>query len=272
LSSVSQSYIATTTALDQIKKDIGTYGGISKEGFGILAYGNQDIAIQESLLTVEVIKFTTAVKVFYYLDTFIQEFAQVAGIPRADVLKKMEALIQKGEPDIEQFIRSCYMNPFEKDGNCGVTADFDKRYTSRGVNKGIVDAKFIKQLLSYIDQKLENSSLPSLSITFNNFDPQSELLTLNIEVNTFPEDEVALLNKGILNPHIFVVTNLINLLRQSRFIQGEAIDVKNLKINKKKVRVGTNEFVANSSNFSFTVPIQKATQRDISDYYIIDTP
>jgi hypothetical protein len=101
----------------------------------------------------------------------------------------MERMIARGELDIQRYIQSCYMNPFEDENDCGVTQDFVNQYQYLE-SQQVVDPAFVRALLQFIDQKLENTTLPNLTLTFSNFDPKSDMLTLNIEVNTFQEDEL----------------------------------------------------------------------------------
>jgi hypothetical protein len=109
------------------------------------------------------------------------------------------------------------MNPYELSYDCSVIGDFDVRYSRQIDTK--VDPSFLKQLLYYIDQKLEQIEMPSFNIVFQRFDPRTETITFSIEVNTLQQDEAALIQAGIINPHIYIVTNLIHLLKQNRFIQ-----------------------------------------------------
>lgn len=147
------------------------------------------VSIQKSLMTVEVIKLSTALKVFYYLDSFINQFSAAVGLEPDVVKQQMETMIARGEVDIQRYIQSCYMNPFESENDCAVTKDFVNQYQYLD-SQQTVDPAFVVAILQFIDQKLENTTLPNLTLTFSNFDPKSDILTLNIEVNTFQEDEL----------------------------------------------------------------------------------
>jgi hypothetical protein len=109
------------------------------------------------------------------------------------------------------------MNPYELSYDCSVIGDFDVRYATQ--QDSPVEPNFLKQLLYYVDQKLEQTQVPSFNIVFQRFDPRAETITFSIEVNTFQQDEAALIQAGIVNPHIYIVTNVIHLLKQNRFIQ-----------------------------------------------------
>jgi ribosome recycling factor len=62
---------------------------------------------------------------------------------------------------------------------------------------------------------------------------------------------------------------LIKLLKQSTFIVGKAIDAKDIKVVSKPITVAGRQFNVNNSVNTFTLPIQKTTEREIFDF--IDT-
>lgn len=124
----------------------------------------------------------------------------------------------------------------------------------------------------YIDLKLEQTQLPSFTILFKNFDKNSEQITFTIDINTFKQDEIELAKQGILNPHVFILTNLINLLKQSKFIVGKSISIQNLDIAPKTLSLGKSDFVVHNSNKTFTLPIQKSSEREIFDFVDSITP
>jgi hypothetical protein len=43
-------------------------------------------------------------------------------------------------------------------------------------------------------------------------------MTFTVEVNTTLEDQKALVQQGIKSPHIYIISELIKLLKQSTFI------------------------------------------------------
>jgi hypothetical protein len=106
----------------------------------------------------------------------------------------MQTILQRGEIDIDQYIKSCYLNPYEIDEQCFSIGDFDRFYGLIDTKAG-VDTVFVKNLMAFIDQKLENTDFPSLSLLFRNFDPNANKLSFVAQVNTFPEDEIQLFNQ-----------------------------------------------------------------------------
>jgi hypothetical protein len=77
---------------------------------------------------------------------------------------------------------------------------------------------------------------------------------------------VALIKKWIINPHIFILSNLLNLIKQSIFVVSENIDAKSIKIVPKIIKIGTSVYNVNNSTLDFVLPIQKWSEREISDY------
>lgn len=148
---------------------------------------------------------------------------------------------------------------------CSVIGDFDRYYRLSSNDKQF-DSTYFKKLMELIDHKLEYSPLPSFSITFNGFDGKSNSITFSVEVNTLFEDEQALRQQGIKSPHIYIVSELIKLLKQSTFIVGKTIDAKDIKVESKKIQMGGMEKTVNNSIKNFSLPIQKGTEREIFDY------
>jgi len=176
--------------------------------------------------------------------------------------------MQRWEKDVNLYIKNCYLNPFETNYDCKTIWDFDIYYLQ---TKDIYfDTDFFKQLVRYVDIKLEQTELPSFSINFKKFDKNSNQITFNIDINTFKQDELELAKKWILWPHIFILNSLINNLRQSRFILGKWIVIRTLNIEPKTINIGTTEFNINNSNKTFTVDIQKESEREIDDFVDIN--
>ncbi|HCY21622.1 TPA: hypothetical protein DIC40_07425 [Patescibacteria group bacterium] len=144
--------------------------------------------------------------------------------------------------------------------------DFDNYYKIIDTQR-TVDTEFIKQLATYVDNKLQETDVPTFSINFIKFNPKEETLDFTIDLNTHSQDEIALNKQGILNPHVFIVTNLINLLKQSLLVIGEDIKADQIKTNPKTIRVGSTVFTVNNSSIKMSLPIQKSSQREISDFF-----
>lgn len=264
LSIAAQQYIQNNQQVEDMQRDVAQYGYLPQEVVNIFQDSNMQVSLQRWLIALEAIKFTTAIKVFSYLDTFVVWLADYLSVSPTYVKEQMQKMSNRGEQDIYAFLSNCYMNPYELSYDCGVVGDFDARYATQ--KDTWVDPAFFKQVLYYIDQKLEQTQIPSFSIVFQKFDPRAETISFSIEVNTFQQDEAALVDAGIVNPHIFIVTSVIHLLQQSRFIQWSSIDAKQINIQPKIVKIGANQFVVNNSVLQYTLPIQKDVAREIDDF------
>jgi len=72
LNGLANDVISNYTKLDNVKKDITQYGFFPKDLLTIFGENEEDVSIKKSLMSLEVVKFSTAIKVFSYLDTFIK--------------------------------------------------------------------------------------------------------------------------------------------------------------------------------------------------------
>jgi hypothetical protein len=129
----------------------------------------------------------------------------------------------------------CYNNPYETE-ECVNINDFDVYYKDIKDDKNF-DTTFFKKLMKYINTQIEYNEMPSFSITFNSFNGKSNSITFSVEVNTTVEDELALSQQGIKSPHIFIISELIKLLKLSTFIGGKQIDAKNVKVVPKVITI-----------------------------------
>lgn len=253
--------------LDEVKQDIGSYGFFPKNVQLFAQSTFVDNSLQSSLLAVEAIRFSTALTFFSNLDTFIQQFSNFISMSPSQVASTLQTYKERGEKDIQNYLTTCYFNPYVNADNCSMPQgnDFINYYTYVD-DKAAIDKRAFPILMSYLDAKLENTDFPSLEINIKSFDPLQNNISFSIELNTFQEDEVQLLNKGILNPHIYLATKIINLLRESKFVVATPINLNTLRVNKKKLRVGSQEYTVNNSMFDFILPLQKGAQREIYDY------
>ncbi len=250
--------------LDKTKKIITKNWFLSEDIWEIINWKQQIGSIQNSLLSLEAIKFSSAISVFSYLDTFIESLSKTIDVSKDTIQQNTQKIIERWEKDINLYITNCYLNPFETNYKCNIIGDFNKYYKMTNDDKFDID--FFKELMYYTDTKLEQTELPSFSITFQKFDQNKDEITFNIDINTFKQDEIQLAKNWILSPHIFIFTNLINNLKQSKFIVGEWISTKNLQIDTKVIDIGSTQFVIHNSNKTFTLPIQKESEREIFDF------
>jgi hypothetical protein len=266
LNGFSASFVANNNQLTVLKEDISKYGFFSQEIYAMLENQSYSTSIKKYLLSLEIIKFSSAIKVFSYLDTFVSSLANALRIPATQVETNMQTLADRGEKDIVIYLNNCYLNPYEIDYDCNLVGDFDRYYTLVDKEKNPPDTTFFKKMMYYVDTKLEQTDLPSFSITFKKYDPAQKQISFTVDVNTFSQDELALIKKGIINPHIFILSNLLNLIKQSVFVVSENIDAKSIKISSKTIKIGSSVFKVNNSTMNFVLPIQKGSEREISDY------
>lgn len=267
LNSFSTIFLDNTQKLTTIKEDISKYGFFSQEIYNLLE--NQEYSsasIKKYLLSLEIIKFSSAIKVFSYLDTFVSSLADALKLPATTVENNMKIFADRGEKDILVYLNNCYLNPYEIDYDCNLVGDFDRYYTLIAKDEKQPDTWFFKKMMYYVDAKLEQTDLPSFSITFKKYDPTQKEISFTVDVNTFKQDEIALIKKGIINPHIFILSNLLNLIKQSIFVVSENIDAKSIKITPKVIKIGSSVYNVNNSTMDFVLPIQKWSEREISDY------
>lgn len=258
--------IQNSQSLDNIKKEIIKYGFIPQQLYNIIETQQGTSGIKKRIALMENIRFLTAFKAFSYMESFIQWLANNLGKDPLIVESKLKKTVVDWEKDIVVYTNTCFLNPYEITTNCSMIEDFDNYYKIIDTQR-TVDTEFIKQLATYVDNKLQETDVPTFSINFIKFNPKEETLDFTIDLNTHSQDEIALNKQGILNPHVFIVTNLINLLKQSLLVIGEDIKADQIKTNPKTIRVGSTVFTVNNSSIKMSLPIQKSSQREISDFF-----
>lgn len=264
LQKLGEDIISLRTETKTLRENMNKDGFFPQELVDILKKENAVGSIQRSLLSLEVVKFSSAMKVFSLMDVFVSSLADNLGYTKSDIKGMLNELMERGEKDVEYYLNVCYNNPYEP-AKCDKINDFDAYYKSILRDKSF-DTAFFKVLMEFINTKLEYSNMPSFSITFNSFDGKSNSIGFTVEVNTLKEDEYALIQQGVKSPHIFIVSELIKLLKQSTFILGKAIDAKDIKVAPKQVTIGGSKYVVNNSVKNFSLPIQKSTDREIFDF------
>ena len=81
------------------------------------------------------------------------------------------------------------------------------------------------------------------------------------------EDETAFITRGILNPHIYIISALVSLLKQSLFVIGDSIAIDQINIRKQVVNIGNIQVPINSAIMNFNLPLQNPAEREIFDFY-----
>ena len=252
---------------ENLKQDIAKQWYLPKELESLLSEDQAIDTIQRSLNALEVIKFSTATRVFSYMNTALSTISEMIRVSWANVenLHKLFELISwRWEKDISSYVYMCYLNPFEVNANCDAIGDLDLYY--KIAKDDSLDIKLFKNAMNAISQLLEKEDTSLFSITFNWFNAADKNIQFNVEVYTNQEDERALMSQWKRNPNIFILTNIINLLKQSSFIIGADINTKEINVDTRTLTQGWISRSVNYSTMDFTVPIQKNTEREIFDY------
>ena len=206
--------------VDSLKQEIAKQWFLPDELNKLLTDDGAIDTIQRSLNALEVIKFSTATRVFSYMNTALTTIAEMTRNYGSNVEKIRQLFLQlwsRWERDITAYVYMCYLNPFEANANCDTIWDLDLYYNNKLMD-GSIDIKLFKDSMNAISQLLEKEDTTLFSITFNGFNAQDKNITFNIEVYTNQDDERSLLAQWKRNPNIIILTNIINLLKQSSFI------------------------------------------------------
>lgn len=273
--------------IETLKHDIARQWFLPDELDKILSKDQAIDTIQRSLNALEVIKFSTATKVYSYMNSALQTISDMVRVnwSSADAIYKLfTQLSSRWENDISSYVYMCYLNPFETKASCEDIGDLDMYYSelkkeqTKNCKKDpnckeldMIDIKLFKNAMNAIDQLLEAEQTALFSITFNGFNAQDKNITFNIEVYTNQNDEKNLMEKGKRNPNIFILTSIVNLLKQSSFIIWADISTKEVNVETKSLDLWWFTVWVNYSSQEFTVPIQKDTEREIFDYIDLDS-
>jgi hypothetical protein len=82
------------------------------------------------------------------------------------------------------------LNGYEISSSCNTIRDFANYY--RYLDSSSFDQKLFLTTMDTLEAKLENTDFPSLDISMKNIDPLNNTISLNVEINTFKDDEVQL--------------------------------------------------------------------------------
>ena len=259
--------------VDSLKQEIAKQWFLPDELNTLLTDNGAIDTIQRSLNALEVIKFSTATRVFSYMNTALTTIAEMMRISGSNVENLRQLFLQlwaRWEKDITAYVYMCYLNPFETNADCDNIGDLDLYYSNK-LRDGSINIKLFKNSMNAISQLLEKWDTTLFSITFNWFNAQDKKITFNIEVYTNQDDEKSLLSQWKRNPNIFILTNIINLLKQSSFIIWADINTKEVNVETKTQKIWGISRNVNYSTMDFTVPIQKDTEREIFDYIDLDS-
>lgn len=255
--------------INKIKNDILKFAYLSKEIDDILDW-NQ---IMNALISVESIKLFTALKILSYNSSFINELSNSIWIQKDKLVLRMNKYIEKWEWFVQAYIKYCYLNPIESQ-DCSLIDDFSNflivTLKTKEEFKEFDKQKFI-YILGTVFEKLESPISP-IKIVLNRLDPKNNKLSFSIDINTFKDDVFDIVqNENILDntstlPHVYIIQQLTNMLRESHYIIWEDIKLDKLELENNKIKVWDLEFLAITSKFKFDIPIQKSIEREIFDF------
>lgn len=258
--------------VDVLKQEIAKQGFLPDELNKLLTDDGAIDTIQRSLNALEVIKFSTATRVFSYMNTALTTIAEMMRISWSNVENLKQLFLQlwsRWEKDITAYVYMCYLNPFETNADCDTIGDLDLYYNNK-LRDWSLNIKLFKNSMNAISQLLEKEDTTLFTITFNGFNAKDKNITFNIEVYTNQDDERSLMAQWKRNPNIFILTNIINLLKQSSFIIWADINTKEVNVEARTQTLWGISRNVNYSTMDFTVPIQKDTEREIFDYIDLD--
>ncbi len=255
-----------------LKQEIAKQWFLPEELESLLSEDQAIDTIQRSLNALEVIKFSTASRVFMYMNTAlstVSEMIRVTGASVENLRTLFSQLNSRWEKDIASYVYMCYLNPFEVNANCDTVWDLDLYYNL--AKDDSINISLFKNAMNAISQLLEKEDTSLFSITFNGFNAKDKNIQFNIEVFTNQEDERNLLQQWKKNPNIFILTNIINLLKQSSFIIWAEINTKEINVDTRIQQQWNISRPIKYSTMDFTVPIQKDTEREIFDYIDLES-
>lgn len=266
VSKIIRSILEKNNILQSINKDINKYWFIHPDVMSILEKNKEQIPIMVSLHTLETIKFWTALKIFSMLDTFLQQASSSLWISKNELADTMTKYTERWEKDIANYLSTCYLNPYERLPNCDQVNDFNNYFAYEDKDTKI-NTNLFSKIFNLIDTKLEKSDISSLQIDFNRFDPNVKNIWFRVTVNTVSEDDNAFIARGIINPHVFIISTLVTLLKQSAFVIWDSINVDKLNIKQQNINVWNIQIPVNTSFMTFDLPLQNSSEREIFDFY-----
>ncbi len=250
---------------DSLKKEVWEQWFFPRDIQTVAKWVFFDNSLQKAIISIESVRFATALKFFSSLDSFLAQLSSYTSTNKEELEVQLQDFIKRWEKDINNYIVSCYLNGYEISSTCSTIGDFSNYYYY--LDPASLNQKNFLITMDALEAKLENTDFPSLEISMKSIDPLRNTISLNVEINTFKDDEAQLTaTKWILNPHIHLVTSIINNLRASRYVLTDSINVNTLKVNKKKIKIGWQTVTVNSSSFDFQLPLQNDVQREIYDF------
>ncbi len=267
LTSLASKLKENDTVIEKINTDIWTYWFLPKDLNDIVS----DSSIQRSILSVEWIKFYTAMDIFSRLPSFRESLSTMIWDTPDKIKSSLTYFLSKWDTDIQKYVDYCYLNPYETSWDCPEFNDFDNYYNRLKASKEdngykTFNTTVFKRVIYYIEQKLEYEKPAKLAIVMNSLDPVKNSIQFTVSINTLKDDENKLFQEWMTSPHIDIVSLFVSLLRESYLILWSKTDFNDVTVNEQKDTIWNQQISFNNSKFEFDVPVQKSVEREIYDY------
>ncbi len=246
--------------IQKLEKDLRDYAFLPKEIADIL----DESDVQGIILTINSIKLylISTQRIDSPKDLDRLKYIMRSEISNYRLISSVKDRLQRGEFLVRKFLE-IYLTSLD-----ATKAEYDfinyvKFYTLLNeTNFDERSAKIYYNFLRAAYKRLNSEINPSIIINFNSFDPKKKEMSFSIEVNT---DIGNVDVDNVYQYHINKIVSLLNMIRWSRLIIWENIDVRKLKVNIKKDKYAANKQYLNTV-LSFTVKMQPDVQREIYDF------
>lgn len=180
-------------------------------------------------------------------------------------------LVLYGEQWVEDYVQNCILNYMTQsckiganDNDFGIKlkAIINKKVPNlleHVVSKKIIDLQKAYEK-AYLDSNDTEDKLKPIQMLFNNFNPIEWTLSFTLQIrllDNYLSDKVN---------HTIIVTDIINLLRESHLILGKNIKVNTINTEKRKLKIWPVTNIVYETNFNFIIDLQENVQKEIYDY------
>jgi hypothetical protein len=131
---------------------------------------------------------------FSHLSTFISHASDQLNLSPDTIRQNLTKIIGKGDVYVARYLANCYLNPFEDLNSCSEFKDINN-YFLYDTKETAVNIPFLVDIVNVVEQKLENTQVPSLVMQFDRYTPGAKSLSFSVTINTFVEDERAFLDE-----------------------------------------------------------------------------
>ncbi len=184
-------------------------------------------------------------------------------------------LVLYGEKWVEDYVQNCILNYMTEnceiwasDNDFGIKLEELIKKKTPNLNGDISDTVIKRKIKllqnayrkAYKDSNDTEDKLKPIQMLFNNFDPIEWTLSFTLQIrllDNYLSDKVN---------HTVIVTDIINLLRESHLILGKNIKVNEITTEKRKLKIQAVTNIVYETNFNFVIDLQEDVQKEIYDY------